>query len=376
VSVAHALGGNHHDEASKIVHTSLPTAIICGIILSVIGVLLAEPLLTLMSTPANVLPLSTLYMQVYFSGMTFSMVYNFCGAILRAAGDTKSPLIFLAISGVVNVILNLIFVTVFGMGVEGVALATIISQAISAVLVVIALMRRQDGCRLYIKKIRMNMASLLKIVRIGLPAGLQGCMFSISNVIIQSSINSFDSEIIMSGNGAASNLEGFVYVIMNAFHQTSVNFIGQNTGARQYKRVMHVFLICLACVFVAGLATGVPLYLFGQPLLSLYINDSVDAISIGMIRFSIVASTYFLCGLMDVSTGALRGMGVSFIPMLITILGVCGIRIGWVFTIFQIPQFHTLESLYVSYPISWVIAFVALMFSFFVVYRKRLRQLH
>ena len=373
VTVAHALGGNQATEVQRTVHTALPMALVGGVLLSVIGVLFSETFLTMMKTPINVLPLSAKYMRIYFCGMTFTMVYNFCASILRAAGDTKSPLIYLMISGVVNVVLNFFFVVVFHMTVDGVALATIISQAISAVLVVIALMRRTDACKLSLKQMRFFKQPFLKIIRIGLPAGIQSSMFAISNVIVQSSINSFNSEALMSGNGAAANIEGFVYVLMNSFHQTAVNFIGQNMGAHQYDRIKKIFGLCLVYVTIAGFAAGFTVWSFGEKLLGIYITDSQEAIQHGLTRFNFIALPYFVCGLMDVSTGSLRGLGASFTPMLISIMGVCGIRILWIYTVFQIPQFHTPEWLYISYLLSWLGTFLAQTAAFIVIYKKRVQ---
>lgn len=376
VAVAHGLGGNQAQEVHRTVHTALPLALVGGILLTTVGVIFAEDLLILMKTPADVLPLSALYMRIYFCGMTFTMVYNFCASILRAAGDTKSPLVFLTIAGVVNVILNVIFVVFFHMTVDGVALATTISQGISAVLVVIALMRRTDACRLYLKKMRFYKYPLLKMIRIGLPAGIQGSMFSISNVIVQSSINSFNSGVLMSGNGAAANIEGFVYVLMNSFHQTAVNYVGQNMGAHQYKRIKRIFAYCLGYVAIAGFAAGFAVWTFGEQLLGIYITDSQEAIQYGLIRFNYIALPYFVCGLMDVSTGALRGLGASLTPMLISVMGVCGIRIAWIYTIFQMPQFHTPECLYLSYLISWTATFIFQTVAFIIIYKKRVRGDH
>jgi len=373
VAVAHALGGNQATEVQRTVHTALPMALVGGVLLSVIGVLFSETFLTMMKTPINVLPLSAKYMRIYFCGMTFTMAYNFCASILRAAGDTKSPLIYLMISGVVNVVLNVFFVVVFHMTVDGVALATIISQAISAVLVVIALMRRTDACKLSLKQMRFFKQPFLKIIRIGLPAGIQSSMFAISNVIVQSSINSFNSEALMSGNGAAANIEGFVFVLMNSFHQTAVNFIGQNMGAHQYDRIKKIFGLCLVYVTIAGFAAGFTVWSFGEKLLGIYITDSQEAIAHGLTRFNFIALPYFVCGLMDVSTGSLRGLGASFTPMLISIMGVCGIRILWIYTVFQIPQFHTPEWLYISYLLSWLGTFLVQTAAFIIIYRKRVQ---
>ncbi len=370
VTVAQSLGAREEDAVYRTVHTALPAAMISGVILTIVGVLFSENLLRLMDTPEDVLPLSAVYMKIYFAGITFTMVYNFAASILRAAGDTKSPLIFLTIAGVVNVVLNIIFVRFFDMNVAGVALATTISQGISAICVVIVLMRRKDSCKFCPSKMRFYKFQLLKMIRIGLPAGIQGSLFSISNVLIQSSINSFGS-VLMSGNSAAGNIEGFIYVCMNAFHQTAVNFIGQNVGAHQYDRVKKIQWICLGCVAVVGILASSIIYTFAHNLLSIYITDSEEAISYGILRMTYVCLPYFLCGLMDVCTGALRGMGASLTPMIISVLGVCGFRIGWIYTIFQLPNFHTPECLYISYPISWVITFAIQFLAFWSVYKKQ-----
>lgn len=374
VVVAHARGAREAEVVHRAVHTAIPAALICGVVLTVVGVIFAGTFLEWMGTPADVLPKSTIYMQIYFGGMTFTMLYNFCASILRALGDTKSPLLYLSFAGIVNVGLNILFVTQLGMDVDGVALATAISQAISAVLVLGALMRRKDESRLQLSKMRFYKPQLLKMLRIGLPAGIQSSLFSISNVAIQSSVNSFE-KIVMSGNAASQNIEGFVYASMNAYHQTAVNFVGQNVGAHQYKRVKKILWCCLGCVLVTGLGLSLLIYAFGNPLLSIYITDSAEALSYGMLRMTWLLLPYFLCGLMDVSTGALRGMGASTVPMIISILGVCAFRVGWVATVFQIPQYHTPESLYLSYPISWVLTFIAQMIAFWIVYRRQIQRL-
>ena len=352
-------------------HASM--ALAGGAVLSVVGVSCAHTLLQLMDTPAELLPLATQYMQIYFCGMVFTMTYNFCASILRAAGDTKSPLIFLAIAGVVNVILNVVFVTVFHMNVAGVALATTISQAIAAVLVVCALMKRTDACKLQLRKMRFYKHQLIKIVRIGLPAGIQSSLFSISNVLIQSSINSF-GDVFVSGNAAATNLENFLYVTLNSFHQTTVNYVGQNVGARQYRRANNTVWICQCCVLVAGLAMGTAIWAFGEQLLSIYISDSQEAIQYGMVRFVYVTLPYFMLGLLDVSTGALRGYGKSLTPMIISVLGICGIRVLWIFTVFQLPAFHNPKWLYLSYPISWVVTLAVQTIFFFRIRGEYLRK--
>ncbi|MBQ8382939.1 MAG: MATE family efflux transporter [Clostridia bacterium] len=373
VTVAHAYGCKDDRTVHRTVHTAIPAALVSGIILTVVGVLFSETFLTWMGTPENVRELSAVYMRIYFAGITFTMVYNFAASILRAVGDTRSPLIFLSIAGVINVLLNLLFVRRFHMNVAGVALATTISQAVSAVLVVIALIRRTDACHLTLSKMRFYKKQLLKIVSIGLPAGIQGSLFSISNVMIQSSVNSF-GDIVMTGNGAAGNIEGFVYVCLNAFHQTAVNFTGQNAGAGNYKRVFRTLWICLGCVTAVGLTAGSLVVLFGEQLLSIYITDSAKAIGYGLIRLTYICLPYFLCGLMDVSTGALRGMGASLVPMLISVLGVCGIRMLWIYTIFRIPEYHTPECLYLSYTVSWIATFLCQLVAYLIVFQRRRKR--
>lgn len=373
VTVAHGIGSRDEQQISDAVHTAVPLSLAGGAILTVVGVTLSEPMLVLMNTPENTLPLSVLYMKIYFCGITFTVVYNFCAAILRAAGDTRGPLVFLTIAGIVNVVLNVIFVMVFHMNVAGVALATTISQGIAAVLVVRALMRRTDACRLQLRHMRFHRQQIRKIIRIGLPAGIQSSLFAISNVTIQSSVNSF-GDVVVSGNAAAANLESFIYVSLNSFHQTAVNYVGQNVGARQYRRANNTVWICQCCVLVLGISMSALLLTFGEPLLRIYISDSPEAIAYGMIRFVWASLPYFILGLMDVSTGALRGYGQSLGPMLISVLGICGIRVLWVFTIFRIPAFHSIQWLYLSYPVSWTVTLIAQMILFFRIRNKFLHQ--
>lgn len=374
VSVAHAAGSGDKQMLHQVVHTAIPVAIVSGAVLTVVGVCLARSVLTWMGTPQEVLPLSTVYMHIYFGGILFTMVYNFGAAILRAVGETQKPLIYLSIAGVLNVVLNVFFVTVFHMNVAGVALATVISQGVSMALVLGALVRRTDDCKLEFKKMRFYSAPLRKIVALGLPAGIQGSLFGISNVMIQSSINSF-GDVFMSGSAAAGNLEGFVYVMLNAFHQTALNFTGQNAGAGQYRRVWKVLWLCIGCVTVVGIVAGGLMYLFAGQLLPIYITDSQEAISYGILRMSYVCLFYFLLGLMDVTTGVLRGLGSSLVPMLISIMGVCVLRVGWIVTIFQVPQYHTPECLFLSYPVSWMVTFICQIIACVVVYRNRVRRL-
>jgi putative MATE family efflux protein len=372
VTMAHAMGSRDQEAIHRTVHTVLPTAFIGGVVLMVLGIALSETLLRWMDTPESVLPYATLYMRIYFGGMAFNMVYNFGAALLRAAGDTRGPLLYLTIAGVCNVVMNLFFVLVFDMTVDGVALATIISQGISAFLVIRALMHRTDAVRLQLKKLRIYKAQILKIVRLGLPAGIQGSLFSLSNVMIQSSVNSF-GEIFMAGNTAASSIEGFVYVTMNAFHQTALNFTGQNLGAGQYKRMRKVLWIWLSCGMVAGMAVGGGAYLLREPLLRVYIVDSpnaAQAIAAGAERMMYICLPYFILGMMDVTTGVLRGLGSSFAPMIISVLGVCGFRIGWIYTVFAADP--TPGTLFISYPVSWAITFACQLMAFILIYRRNI----
>ena len=372
VSVAHALGAKDDAEVHKTVHTSIPVSLVCGVVLTLVGVFGADTFLKMMSSPDDVIGLSSVYLKIYFLGITSNLVYNFGAAILRAAGDTRSPLLFLTAAGVINVILNVFFVMAFRMNVAGVALATTLSQTLAAALVLRALVKRTDACRLEFKKLRFHKLQMLKILRIGIPAGIQSSLFAVSNVIIQSSVNSFGS-VVVSGNAAAQNIEGFVWITMNSFSQTALNFTGQNAGAKRYDRVLRVLWACLGCVTVCGVLFGFSVHLLDYPLLHIYITDSEAAIAYGAVRIAYICLPYFLCGMMDVTTGAIRGLGSSIIPMLITVIGVCVMRVAWIYTVFQIPQYHTPESLYISYPISWLVTFLAQLITYFIVYRKRTR---
>lgn len=373
VTVAHGIGSGRSEDVHRTVHTAIPTAIISGAVLTVIGIFFSETFLRLMNTPTEQLHLAASYMRIYFCGTIASMLYNFGSAILRAAGDTKSPLYFLTAAGVLNVILNLIFVIAFKMDVAGVALATTISQILSAALIVRALMKRDDACKLELKKLHIYGRQLKRILQIGFPAGIQGSLFSASNVIIQSSINSF-GPIVNSGNAAAQNIEGFVYTSMNSYSQTALNYTGQNYGAGKIDRIMKIMWVCLISVFCTGLILGLTALIFGRDLLSIYITDSANAIDYGMVRMKYIMIPYFLCGLMDVSTGLIRGLGRSVLPMLITVGGVVGIRLGWIYVVFRIPEYHSIKSLYLSYTISWFLTFLAEIIVFIVIMHKIKKQ--
>ncbi|MBR3580588.1 MAG: MATE family efflux transporter [Lachnospiraceae bacterium] len=368
VMVARHYGAKRESELKKSVHTSMLLSVLGGLLLTGVGVLFTEGILELMETPTEVLPLAALYLRIYFMGMVPNMIYNFGSAILRAIGDTKRPMYFLTLAGVVNVCLNLIFVIAFSWGVAGVAVATVISQTISAVLVVICMLKESGAIRLSLKELKIDKKELLAILRIGIPAGLQGCIFSLSNVVIQKSVNGF-GKVTVSGNSAASNLEGFVYVSMNAFHQATLSFMSQNYGAGRYDRLKKIVVAGILCVTATGLTLGNLEYFFGRTLLNIY-TSSENVIDAGVVRLSIICTTYFLCGMMDVMVGALRGLGYSFVPMIVSLCGVCGIRLVWLFTVFEMEEYHLVETVYVSYPISWLATFLIHLGSYIVISRK------
>ena len=338
---------------SKTVHTAMLLGLCSGLILTVVGVAGARQILIWMQCPANVLDLATLYLRIYFGGMAATMLYNFGAALLRAVGDTQRPLFYLFFAGIVNVVLNLFFVIVMKLDVAGVAIATVISQCISAFLVVRCLMKEPGAIHLDLHSLRFDKIKLRQILQVGLPAGVQGILFSLSNVVIQASINGF-GETVMAGNSAASNIENFIYVALNAFYQANVSFTSQNMGAGNYHRIWKILFRVEACVLVLGLALGGLTYLFGPQLLSLY-SSSPAVIAAGLVRLKIVAVMYVLCGFMDSCVGTLRGIGYSVLPMIVTLVGACALRLVWISVLFQHPAYHTVEVIYWSYPVSWVV---------------------
>lgn len=368
VMTARHYGAKQDEELSNTIHTAMMLAVIGGGILTIVGMVFTGPILKLMSTPEPVLPLATLYLRIYFGGMLANMIYNFGSAILRAVGDTKRPMYYLTLAGVINVVLNLVFVIVFKLDVAGVAIATVISQCVSAILVVRCMVRDKGSVHLDIKALHIDRTEFMNILRIGLPAGLQGCVFSLSNVVIQSSVNSF-GETVVSGSAASSNLEGFVYVAMNAFHHATLSFISQNFGAGKYSRIKRVMICGLGSVMVAGLVLGNLEVLFGRKLLSIY-TSSPEVIEAGIVRLRINNTLYCLCGMMDVMVGVLRGIGYSVMPMIVSLLGACGTRLLWIATVFQIPQFHKIEAVYIAYPISWFLTFAVHFICFLAVKKK------
>lgn len=367
VVIARDLGAGKPENVRRSVHTSITLALIGGLVLMIAGVTLSRQMLELMSSPPDVIDLAALYLRIYFLGMPGNLLYNFGAAILRAQGDTRRPLYYLTAAGVINVVLNLIFVVPLKMSVAGVALATIISQYVSAFLVVLTLIREEGVMHLDLKALSMDWRTVKRILRVGLPAGLQSTLFSISNVVIQSSINSFGSSVV-AGSSAASNIEGFIYPCTNAFHQAALTFISQNFGAGEVKRVNRISVLCLAYGACFSLVLGNLIHFFGAPLTALYAPGEPEVIAQAVIRLGYVAAFHFLCAFMDIMVGILRGLGHSVVPMIVSLVGSCAFRLVWIATVFQ--TYTTPACLYVSYPISWAITALAHI-TFFLAIRKR-----
>ena len=357
ILAARQYGAGDREGLRQTVHTSILLSLLSGALLAVVGVFGAGTILKIMQSPPGVRDLATLYLRIYFLGMPVTMLYNFGAALLRAVGDTRRPLYYLLFAGVVNVILNLFFVIVCSLGVVGVGLATVISQCISAALVLRCMIKDTGAVHLDLRQLRIWPVRLKQIMQIGLPAGMQGILFALANVVIQSSVNSF-GEITVAGNAAASNIETFIYTSMNAFYQANLSFTSQNFGAGQYRRIWPILLRAEACVIILGLVAGNLTVFFGPQLLSIY-TDSPAVIAAGMNRITIICATYALCGIMDVIVGSVRGIGYSVMPMLVSLVGACGVRILTVATIFQIPAFHTIQTVYWAYPVSWSVTFLA-----------------
>ena len=368
VCVGKYYAAKRQEDMSDTIHTSILVSVIFGAILCVAGLFLARPMLELMGSPADVIEDSVLYLRIYFLGMPLIMLYDFAAAILRAVGDTKRPLYFQMIAGVINVILNLFFVLVVGIGVAGVAIATTVSQGFSGIALLITLMREKGALHLDLRKLHVNWKLLRSIMEIGLPAGLQSTVFSLSNVVIQSSINSFGS-VAMAGATAAQNIESFVYASMNSIYQTNLSFTAQNLGARKYSRINRILKDCLIAVVLIGLVMGIGAVMLDPWLLRFFPTDA-EVIRYGQERLLVVCGPYFLCGIMDVMVGSLRGLGYSVIPMFVSLIGACGLRIIFILTLFRLPYFHSLNWLYMSYPITWIITFTAHFITFLRVRRK------
>ncbi len=384
VIAARAHGANSEKDMQETVHTSMLLSMICGVILAIVGFIFSPEILELMNATEGQLPLASMYLRIYFLGTPALMVYNFGSAILRAVGDTKRPLYFLTTAGVLNVILNIIFVVLLKMDVAGVALATVISQCLSAFLTVLCLIKEREEIHLDLKKLRIKKRVLIGIIKVGLPAGVQGCIFSMSNVLIQSSVNLFGDTVI-DGNSAAQSIEGFIYMAMNTFYQAAISFTGQHVGAKKYDRIPRILFCALGCVIVTGLILGWAAYIFGHQLLSIY-SESPEVIEAGINRVKVICTTYAFCGMMDVMVGMMRGLGYSTVPMIVSLLGACGLRILWLATVFQVQEFqtpfgiinfHTPFGIYISYPISWAITFLAHVGCYCVIWhmvRKKLKK--
>ena len=369
VLIAHFIGSGDKSKVSDTVHTSMVVSVICGAFLTVFGIILANPVLRLMGNPSNVIGLATLYLKIYFLGMPALLIYNFGAAMLRAVGNTKHPLYFLTLAGILNVALNMLLVIVFSLGVAGVAIATVVSEYLSAALILWYLMKKNEILKLEVSKLKIEPNILKKIIAIGFPAGLQGTIFSLSNVVIQSAVNSFGSDVV-AGNSATMNIEGFVYVAMNAIYQTVITFVGQNYGAGKKKRVLRCTLQAQVIVIFVGLMFGVSAFVFRTQLLHIY-SSSATVIAAGKIRCGYILPVYFLCGCMDVMVGALRGIGQSVVPMVTSLIGACALRLIWIATVFQINR--TTGMLYISYPITWTVTVIAHI-AFFIYYYKKIPE--
>lgn len=368
VLVSRYYGAKQDRELSETVHTAMAVSVLCGLVLTVIGFFGVKQILHWMQTPEEVLYLSATYLRIYFLGMTAMMVYNFGSAILRAVGDTKRPLYYLLLAGIVNVALNLFFVIVLKMDVAGVGWATVISQCISAVLVMRCLMLEESSIHVDLKQLKIYKDKFRRILHVGLPAGFQGTIFSFANVVVQSSINTF-GPVVVAGSSAASNIEGFVYVSMNAFYQAAISFTGQNVGAGKYERINRIMFVSLGCVFVVGFVIGNTAVLFGEQLLGIY-SGNPEVIRQGLVRLTYLCMPYALCGMMDVMVGMLRGLGYAVMPMLVSLVGACGIRLLIIATLFQMEGFHKVTTVYMAYPISWLLTFATHVVCFVVIRRK------
>ena len=352
-------------EMSETVHTAITLALVSGVVMAVFGLVFSRWALKIMGTPADVIDQSTLYMRIYFLGMPFFMVYNYGAAILRAVGDTKRPLMFLIVAGVINAVLNMFLVIAFHMGVAGVAIATVISQMISCLLVLRCLYKTDGSYQLRFSKLCMKKFYLAQIFQVGIPAGIQSTVINISNALLQSSVNSFGSTA-MAGYTAANNVLGFLYASVNAVTQACMSFTSQNYGVGKYKRMDRVLLDCGILSFVIAFVLGCSSYIFGGEILKIYTEDP-EVIRCGVEILSITTVPYFLCGIMDLFPGALRGMGHSGVPMILSIIGTVGTRIVWIFWIF--PQNRSLYTLFISYPASWAITIVMQVICFIFVRR-------
>ncbi len=353
VTVAQYIGSRQYDQVRAVVHTSVALSALMGVFVGLFGFAFAEQALLMMKTPETTLAEALPYVRAYMTGVPALMIYNYCAAVLRAKGDSTRPLVFLAVSGLLNVLMNLLMVVGLGLGAVGVGIATSFSQYAALTMILVHMTRLRDDCRIEWRHIRIHRAKLVEILRIGLPAGIQSVLFSISNVMIQSSVNSFGDAVI-DGNAAAANIDGFIWNAQNSVYQGAITFAGQHVGAKKYKRLSRVVVNCMVLVTVIGFLFGGAVILFAKPLLTVYAPDmTATALEWGRQRLNLMGATYFLCGLMDVAVGILRGMGRTLTPMVVSLAGVCGIRIMWVLLVFR--AFPTMTCLYLSYPVTWLI---------------------
>lgn len=370
VCVAHAVGAKNDRDVRETLHTAVIVAVLLGAVVAVIGFVLAPKLLVLMGTPDDVLDMASLYVKIIFLGSPASVLYNYCASMLRASGDSKHPLIFLVISGLVNVVLNVIFVAVLHIGVAGVAIATITSQLVSDVLIMRHFRKIKGALHFSFKRLRVHKDKLKKILVIGIPSGIQGSLFSLSNVIIQSSINSFGSAV-MAGNTAAANIDGFYYQAYHAFYDCALTFVGQSMGAKRYKEIKKIVVTSVLCVLLVGAILVSIGLIFKNVLIGLYITDSSEAFAVASERYMILVTLYFLCGIMEIGSGTLRGMGRSVSSAIISLVFACGLRIVWIATVFKV--WNAPMCVYVTYPISWILtSAVSFVFVAFAV-RKEIR---
>ncbi len=367
VILARCIGAGDKKNASEVSHTAIASSLIFGIIITLIGIIISRPALELMDSPPEVINDAVKYMRIYFLGAPMLLLYNFGSAILRASGDTKRPLYYLTFAGIINIAANLWFVIGLKMGVAGVALATIISEGISALLVLRCVVQTNECYKIQLKKLKVHKDKFKNILKVGLPAGIQSALFSISNVLIQSSVNSLGAAAV-AGSAAAGNLEGFAYTAMNSFHHTAMAFTGQNSGAKNFDRVKKIFVQCGLLVLVVGAVMGSLLLFFGRTLLGIYIPDNPAAVELGLVRNTIIFTTYYLCGFNEVVVGVLRGIGASIMPTLNSVFAICVMRIAWIATAFQAKS--TMFVLFLSYPISWALAIAMQLIVYFIAMKK------
>ncbi len=368
VLVAKDFGSGNHGNIEKTIHTSVLFAAVCGVFIGIFGFIFASPLLQLMGTTPNLLKEAVPYMKAYFVGVPANIIYNYLAAALRSKGDTRNPLIFLAISGLSNVLFNFIMVYFLGLSAVGVGIATTISQYFALALILHHMMKLDDCCKFDPKKLKIHPENLRQIISIGIPAGMQGTLFALSNVLIQSTVNSF-GDITIEGNSAAANIESFVYISMNALYHTALTFIGQSLGKGKKKNIPKISALCLGCVCVVGITMSAIALIFARPLLGIYSGHDENIINAALVRMSVITTTYFLCGVMDVGCGISRGMGRSILPMVISLVGSCLFRIVWIYTVCKIYP-DSITVLYMSYPISWILTSFAHFISCTLTYKK------